>query len=186
MRVALITVLLVLMTAAPAVAQSGDPVPPGNGAIDQYSDPLADSDGERPLGGAGGRGGGKKGGGGDGGPGGDDQAGPAGHGTGGELGDGSILSADTRAKLAAQGPDGFRVAGLADSTAPRDEAARGDGTEEGSGRGDGSRIAASAEALNGAAPGGMGVWLPVILAAWAVMAVVAAVLTRRRGNTTGS
>src|SRR3954463_226347 len=102
-RVALVALCLAALAApAAAVPQSDDgTLPDGNSAVDQYVDPLPDSDGDRPLGHT-----------------------PAGGGTKpapGAISDGP-LPLKTQKSLAKRGPDGFRVAGIVRDTSPPEAA----------------------------------------------------------------
>jgi hypothetical protein len=169
-RLALLIACLLLVAAAPARA-TGSHSPPGNSAVDEYLEDVPDSEGDRPVRPDGSLGGGGGGGGG----------GAAGA-RGGSAAGGGVLDPKTRSELARHGADGYRVAALADQSAPTADGrvgASGQDLAGGSGGG-GSRLAVSADALNGDAPGGMGGWLPVVLAACAAATLAAAVLARRR------
>jgi hypothetical protein len=146
--------------AAGALAQSDDgTLPDGNSAVDQYVDPLPDSDGNRPLGHT---------------P--DDAGGPKRPANSGGVGD-VPLPLPTQSKLASEGADGYRVAGIVRDTSPR-EAFPGHGADRtGPARGE-VDTPASTDVLVGSA-GGMGGWLPFAFAAVALCAALAAVLSRR-------
>lgn len=150
--------LAAAMVPATAAAQSADTLPDGNSAVDQYVDPLPDADGDRPLGH------------------------PAANGSGGKPAPGAIsnvpLPLKTQAALAKRGADGYRVAGIVRDSSPPEAAPAGGGPVGDLPDVRAVRRDSVADVIGGTA-GGMGGWLPFVLAAVALAATAAAILSRR-------
>lgn len=155
------SLLVLLATAGTAPAQSAPP----DSEFDQYVPDIPGSKGDSPLSDV------KK------------KAGDDGEGGG----DPSVLPQGTAEELESQGPEGGVVAGLAEATAPKGKGGGSDG-QKGNGRaapafvagdaGD-SLLGAVLDALTGAAPGGLGAALPLVLLA-ALAGGVWYALRRRR------
>jgi hypothetical protein len=95
-------------------------------------------------------------------------------------GDGSesILSPSTEEKLQRLGPAGQATARLANETAPSEKAPS-ENARGGAGDVEGSGVDALIDAATGSGDGGLGIWLPVILAAVAALGIGYALLRRR-------
>ena len=156
-RVALILCLLCVAGTTPASAQE-QVAPPGNAGVDEYLETIPEAEGNRP-------------------------ARPSTEAPTGQAG----IDARTRRELESLGDDGEAAARLADDGIRRSSGSSSAGTGAGS---------SSAESLDGAAgtgigaalgqtvsaeEGGMGVALPILLAA-ALLGAVAIVVLRRRSR----
>jgi hypothetical protein len=89
-----------------------------------------------------------------------------------------VLSPSTERQLQQLGPDGRAAARLAQATAPRGDS----GTRGGNGD-SGSAFGALSDALSGAGDDGLGIFLPLILAAVAAAGLLFVLLRRRAGQT---
>lgn len=154
-------------------AQAAAQAPSGNGQIDQYTETIPGAGGNEPTGGGG-------------------------HNGGNGSNDEPVLTPEQSEGLEAQGADGVGVANLTQATAPPGadsrESGSGSGASNGSSSGDpGSSDAGSSSSSGGlggtfdavsgsASDDGLGLALPLILAAVAV-AGVAFALRRRAGRT---
>jgi hypothetical protein len=93
----------------------------------------------------------------------------------------SVLSPSTEKELQQLGPAGRATARLANETAPGGTAPS-DKARGGAGDGEGSGVDALIDATTGSGDGGLGIWLPLILAAVAALGVGYALLRRRAGH----
>lgn len=157
---------VMLVLAPSAVAQRGN-APPGNAGIDEYVESIPGAGGNQlPFGGDGGS---------------EGAGGPRTRGS--RRGDPSPIG-ESAAELRSLGRDGEAAAALALETAPRDLRARrrqgedGRSGEEEKGLGGPSGLA---RAMTGGADGGLGLLLPVTLAAALLCAIAARLVRRRRG-----
>jgi opacity protein-like surface antigen len=152
MRAMLLCAVAVAVALAVPSAAAAVPrtTPPGLSELDQYSETILGAGGEHTINSSGGGGGGSAGGG------------------------GSVLSPSTERKLQQLGPAGQATSRLANSTAPRGKPGASSGNE-----GSGSAFGALSDAVGGDGDGGLGIWLPLILAAVAALGIGYALLRRR-------
>jgi hypothetical protein len=152
-----------------ALAQENTLAPPGNGAIDEYSETLPAPGGGQPT----------------------DR--PGGQGAPGGVGGSSVVPAPVQRRLRRSGPDGAQAAAVAELTAPGGGGGPAAGSRKprgghGAVRGEtaespapaGASIPSQVERALGGSDGGMGAALPVILGLSLVVAVGAGVARRRR------
>jgi hypothetical protein len=144
-------------------------LPEGNSGVDQYLENVPGAGGDRPS-----DGGGK--------------------GSGGGGSGGSSLPPGARSALDARGPIGAAVADLAEATAPSRNGGDGaaGGARSGQGQDDGVALTAESDegsglgnvldTIFGGLGGGMGIVLPLILAAGLAAAVLVFLARRRRGG----
>jgi hypothetical protein len=164
MRRFCVATLAAALLALPAAAHAQE-VPPGNSGVDQYLENLPGPGGDKPSNDVGGGGG----------------------------GGGGNLPPGVAEDLEAQGPNGAAAAALAEQTVPEqpkgnagDESAKGPSTGGDVKReDDGSSLGDIFSALAGSDSGGMGIFLPILLAGTLLCALVLIVTRARRGDRTG-